>query len=63
MTVVKVVNLELLNLRGWKPKAGIIAIGLLFVVAGFLIGDHNYLFLGCDDFEVAGNMLPGNCSR
>lgn len=31
--------------------------------AGFLIGGHNYLFLGYDDFEVAGNMLPGNCSR
>jgi hypothetical protein len=61
--VVKVVNPELLNLQGWKPKAGILAIALLFIVAGYLIGGHNYLFLGCDDFEVAGNMLPGNCSR
>ena len=60
--VVKVVNPELLNLRGWKPKAGIVAIALLFIVAGYLVGGHNYLFLNCSDFEVAGSMPPDNCS-
>jgi hypothetical protein len=60
---VKVVNPDLLNLHGWKPKARILAIALLFVVAGYLIGNHNYLFLSCDDFELAGSMLPDNCSR
>lgn len=60
---VRVVNPDLLNLQGWKPKAGILAIALLFIVAGYLIGDYNYLFLDCDDFEIAGNMLPDNCNR
>ena len=60
---VKVVNPDLLNLQGWKPKAGIVAISLLFIVAGYLVGEHNYLFLNCSDFEVAGNMLPVNCNR
>ena len=61
--VAKVVNPDLLNLGGWKPKAGILAIALLFIVAGYLIGGYNYLFLSCNDFELAGNMLPDNCSQ
>lgn len=61
--VVKVVNPKLLNLQGWKPKLRILAIVMLFIVAGYLFGGQNYLFLSCSDFEVAGNMLPSNCSR
>ncbi|MDJ0777146.1 MAG: hypothetical protein QNJ85_04725 [Gammaproteobacteria bacterium] len=60
---IKVANPDLLNLHGWKPKAGIVAIGLLFVAAGYLIGDHNYLFLECGDFEIAGDMMPDDCRR
>lgn len=61
--VVKVVNPDLLNLYGWKPKAGVLMIALLFIFAGYLIGGHNYLFLSCNDFSVAGNMLPNNCKQ
>ena len=52
--VVEIVNPDLLEVKGYKPKIGIFFISMAFFVAGYFYGDYNYLFLTCQDFEIAG---------
>jgi hypothetical protein len=59
--LLNIINPDLLNLSGYRPKAGAILISGLFLGAGYFSGTYNYLFLSCRDFEVAGDMPPANC--
>lgn len=59
--VVEIVNPDLLTLKGWKPKIGMIVVALFFLSIGILSGERNYLFMTCNDFEIAGDTPPTNC--
>lgn len=59
--IVEIVNPDLLNLEGWKPKARLAAVALVFFLLGYGAGLRNDLFLNCSDFEIAGDSPPINC--
>jgi hypothetical protein len=59
--IVEIVNPDLLNLEGWKPKARLAAVAIFFFLLGYGGGVRNDLFLTCEDFEIAGDTPPMNC--
>ncbi|TNF96118.1 MAG: hypothetical protein EP297_10640 [Gammaproteobacteria bacterium] len=61
--IVQIVNPELLTLKGRGPKVSMIIVSVCFLVLGYLTGEHNYLFMTCEDFDIAGDMRPENCLR
>ena len=53
---------DLLKLRRLRPRLAISAMILLLVACGFMVGHHHPQFLTCEDFLVAGQHVPENCT-
>jgi len=45
------------------PKVGILIVIGVMVLAGYLVGSHHDFFLTCEDFEIAGQHIPADCSK
>jgi hypothetical protein len=59
--IVQIINPDLLDLRGWRPKLSLVAVLLTLFLIGFTLGRVNYLFVECEDFVLAGDEPPENC--
>jgi len=59
--IIQIINPDLLDLRGWRPKLSLAAILLAMFLVGFVLGRVNYLFVECEDFVLAGDEPPANC--
>jgi len=45
------------------PKVGIVLVIGTMVLMGYLVGSHHEHFLTCEDFEIAGQHVPADCSE
>lgn len=63
LAAARIVSPEYFALQGRRFKA--IAVGIVAVVAiaGFLVGQFNYVFTTCQDYVVAGDNQPDNCNH
>ena len=49
------------ELHSKKLWAGLVFILILINLISYLVGQYNYYFVTCEDFEKAGDALPLNC--
>lgn len=61
--IISVLYPEFTRIRERGPKLGIILIIVILTFAGYLIGSNHNHFLTCEDFEVSGQFVPGNCGQ
>ena len=59
--LIVIVTPDLVNLRNPKFIGALLGIVVVIAAAGFAVGQHNELFLTCDDFVVSGNDTPARC--
>jgi hypothetical protein len=59
--IIQIINPDLLNLKGLRPKLSLAAILLTMFLIGFTLGRNNHLFVHCEDFTLAGDFPPANC--
>ena len=59
--IIKIINPDLLDLKGTKPKVSLVAIFLTMFLVGYALGQNNHLFVECEDFVLAGDLPPANC--
>lgn len=59
--IIKIINPDLLDLQGLRPKLSLAAVLLTMFLIGFTLGRNNFLFVECEDFIVAGDLPPANC--
>jgi hypothetical protein len=45
-----------------RDRVIVVAAVVVVVVAAFLAGEHNALFLTCEDFSISGNSQPPGCT-
>ena len=45
------------------PKAGILIVIGVMILVGYLVGSHHDFFMTCEDFEIAGQHIPADCSQ
>lgn len=60
LVVVTVPDIE--QLRSPRLSGAVLGIALLTVVVGVAIGHHHPRILTCEDFEIAGDHIPANCT-
>ena len=56
-------NPEVIEVARYKLTLPLLIIVVVIGITGYLVGDHNAIFMTCFDFEVSGNMVPDNCRR
>ena len=59
--VIKIINPDLLDLKGLRPKLSLLAVLLTMFLIGFGLGRYNNLFVHCEDFILAGDTPPVHC--
>ena len=62
LAVTRVVAPDFFALPNLRLKAVAVAIVVLVAIAGYLIGTFNYRFTTCQDYVLAGDNKPSNCS-
>ena len=61
--IVRIANPGLADLRGTRLRLWLVAIAIIFFVAGYGIGKRNDLFLTCQELRISGTELPEYCVR
>jgi len=59
--IIKIINPDLLDLQGLRPKLSLAAVLLTLFLIGFGLGKNNDRFIRCEDFAIAGDSPPVNC--
>ncbi len=53
---------EIERLQGAKLRGAVLGFAITAACVGVVMGYHHPRILTCEDFKVAGNFVPGNCS-
>lgn len=53
---------EIERLQGAKLRGAVLGFAIAAACVGVVMGHHHPRILTCEDFKVAGNFVPGNCS-
>jgi hypothetical protein len=61
IALARVLSPDYFELPARRLKAAAVAIIVLIGVTGFLVGQFNYEFTTCHEYDVAGNDEPSNC--
>ena len=60
--VISVIYPDFARMKGTAPKAAIVIVLGTMIAIGYLVGANHHRFLNCEDFAIAGQSLPENCT-
>jgi putative Mn2+ efflux pump MntP len=60
--VVSVIYPEFARMKGRAPKVGIVVVVGIMTLIGYVVGENHAHFLTCEDFAVAGQAVPEDCT-
>ena len=61
--ITSVIYPDFTRMNRTAPIFGILIVIGVMVLAGYLVGSHHDFFLTCEDFEIAGQHIPADCSQ
>ena len=60
--VISVIYPDFARMKGLAPKVGIVVVLTTMIAIGYLVGSNHDRFLTCEDFKVAGQDVPADCT-